>query len=68
LSGQAPVFDEFTFDFPELLQRKKNGETWIRIAQSLSVSSTKISSELREYKKRVAEHMAKQNGEEPGAA
>ncbi|MFP3390637.1 hypothetical protein [Brevibacillus sp. SIMBA_040] len=68
LSGQAPVFDEFTFDFPELLQRKKNGETWIRIAQSLSVSSTKISAELREYKKRVAEHMAKQNGEEPGAA
>ncbi|WP_188066665.1 hypothetical protein [Brevibacillus brevis] len=68
LSGQAPVFDDFTFDFPELLQRKKNGETWIKIAQSLSVSSTKIASELREYKKRVAEHMANQNGEEPGAA
>lgn len=68
LSGQAPVFDEFTFDFPELLQRKKNGETWIIIAKSLGVSSTKVAAELREYKKLVAEHMAKQKGEEPGAA
>ncbi|MED1800658.1 hypothetical protein [Brevibacillus porteri] len=68
LSGQAPVFDEFTFDFPELLQRKKSGETWVIIAKSLGVSSTKVASELREYKKLVAEHMAKQNGEEPGAA
>lgn len=68
LSGQAPVFDEFTFDFPELLQRKKSGETWVIIAKSLGVSSTKVAAELREYKKRVAEHMAKQNGEEPGAA
>ncbi|MBW5468492.1 hypothetical protein GPJ61_11545 [Brevibacillus formosus] len=67
LSGQAPVFDEFTFDFPELLQRKKNGETWIIIAKSLGVSSTKVAAELREYKKRVAEHMAKQTGEESGA-
>ncbi|MFI8714468.1 hypothetical protein [Brevibacillus brevis] len=68
LSGQAPVFDEFTFDFPELLQRKKSGETWVIIAKSLGVSSTKVAAELREYKKRVAEHMATQNGEEPGAA
>lgn len=51
-----------------LLQDKKNGETWIIIAKSLGVSSAKVASELREYKKLVAEHMAKQNGEEPWAA
>ncbi|WP_255413023.1 hypothetical protein [Brevibacillus sp. Leaf182] len=43
-------------------------ETWIIIAKSLGVRSAKVASELREYKKLVAEHMAKQNGEEPWAA
>ncbi|WP_289141506.1 hypothetical protein [uncultured Brevibacillus sp.] len=68
LSGQAPVFDKFPFDFQAVLQRKREGETWIKIAASLSVNSTKIQADWREYKKLVAEHMAKQNGEEPGAA
>lgn len=68
LSGQAPVFEKFPFDFQAVLQRKREGESWIKIAQSLSVNSTKIQADFREYKKLVAEHMAKQNGEEPGAA
>ncbi|MED4749924.1 hypothetical protein [Brevibacillus choshinensis] len=68
LSGQVPVFEEITFDFPALLARRRNGETWIKIAASINTSSTKLQAEWSKYKKLVAEHMAKQNGEEPGAA
>ncbi|WP_301171061.1 hypothetical protein [Brevibacillus nitrificans] len=68
LSGQAPVFDDITFDFPTLLSRRRSGETWIKIAASINISSTKLQAAWSKYKKLVAEHMAKQNGEEPGAA
>lgn len=68
LSGQAPSFEEIEFDFPALLARRHNGETWIKIASSIGTSSTKLQAAWSKYKKLVAEHMAKQNGEEPGAA
>jgi hypothetical protein len=68
LSGQAPVFEEITYDFPALLSRRRGGETWIKIAASINISSTKLQAAWSKYKKLVAEHMAKQNGEEPGAA
>ncbi|ASJ54436.1 hypothetical protein BP422_13240 [Brevibacillus formosus] len=68
LSGQAPAFEETEYDFPALLARKQNGETWIKIASSIGTSSSKLQTAWAKYKKLVAEHMAKQNGEEPGAA
>ncbi|EJL29984.1 hypothetical protein [Brevibacillus sp. BC25] len=67
LSGQAPAFEEMEYDFPALLARKQNGETWIKIASSIGTSSSKLQTAWSKYKKLVAEHMAK-NGEEPGAA
>lgn len=68
LSGQAPAFEEIEFDFPTLLARRKAGETWIKIAPTVGTSSTKLQAAWSRYKKLVTEHMAKQNGEEPGAA
>ncbi|MBG9943906.1 hypothetical protein ABE237_15740 [Brevibacillus formosus] len=68
LSGQAPAFEETEYDFPALLARKQNGETWIKIASSIGTSSSKLQTAWSKYKKLVSEHMAKQNGEEPGAA
>ncbi|ATF11594.1 hypothetical protein A616_06235 [Brevibacillus brevis X23] len=69
LSGQAPSFEETEeYDFPALLARKQNGETWIKIASSIGTSSSKLQTAWSKYKKLVSEHMAKQNGEEPGAA
>ncbi|WP_188065928.1 hypothetical protein [Brevibacillus brevis] len=67
LSGQAPAFEEMEYDFPALLARKQNGETWIKIASSIGTSSSKLQTAWSKYKKLVAEHMTK-NGEEPGAA
>ncbi|QDS32495.1 hypothetical protein [Brevibacillus brevis] len=68
LSGQAPTFEEMEYDFPALLARKQNGETWIKIASSIGTSSSKLQAAWAKYKKLVSEHMAKLNGEEPGAA
>ncbi len=69
LSGQAPVFEGISFDFPTLLRRKKDGETWIELAKGLGVSSGKLQTEWREYKKLVTEHLAKLNSDgEQGAA
>lgn len=69
LSGQAPIFEDIPYDFPELLKRKLSGETWMQIANSLGTSSTKMQSAWSKYKKLVAEHMAKSNnGGEQGAA
>lgn len=68
LSGQAPAFEELEYDFPALLARKQNGETWIKIASSIGTSSSKLQTAWAKYKKLVSEHMAKLNGEEPGAA
>ncbi|MDH6351897.1 hypothetical protein [Brevibacillus sp. 1238] len=68
LSGQAPVFEEIEYDFPALLARRKAGETWLKIAPTIGTSSTKLQAAWSRYKKLVTDHMAKQNGGEPGAA
>jgi hypothetical protein len=69
LSGQAPTFEDIPYDFPTLLARRKNGESWLQIAASLSTSSSKLQTAWSKYKKLVAEHLTKTNGnEEQGAA
>ncbi|WP_216626294.1 2-methylcitrate dehydratase [Paenibacillus plantarum] len=65
LCGQGPTYEDLTYDFKELLIRKRKGETWMEIAQSLKVSSSKLSSDWSEYKKRVKTFLA---GGENGAA
>lgn len=65
LGGYGPAFEDLPYDFKELLTRKCNGETWMEIAQSLKISSSKLSADWSEYKKRVK---ASLDGEENGAA
>jgi hypothetical protein len=51
------------------LARRKNGESWLQIAASLSTSSSKLQTAWSKYKKLVAEHLTKTSGnEEQGAA
>ncbi|SDO16142.1 hypothetical protein SAMN04487897_10955 [Paenibacillus sp. yr247] len=65
LGGYGPTFEDLPYDFKELLTRKRNGETWMEIAQSLKISSSKLSADWSEYKKRVKAFL---DGEENGAA
>ncbi|WP_108994263.1 hypothetical protein [Paenibacillus agaridevorans] len=52
---EKPVFEDIPFDFPTLLERKKLGETWMDIANSLGTRSTVLSAAWTKYKKRVAD-------------
>ncbi|MDR6880405.1 2-methylcitrate dehydratase [Bacillus sp. 3255] len=62
LSGYGPTFEDLPYDFKELLTRKRNGETWMEIAQSLKVSSSKLSADYSEYKKRIKSVLDGENG------
>ncbi|MGG3874699.1 hypothetical protein [Brevibacillus laterosporus] len=68
LSGQAPTFEEIPYDFPTLLKRKHEGETWIQIATSIGDPSSKLSGAWSKYKKLITEHLKKTNGDGQGAA
>ncbi|MEK3882398.1 hypothetical protein [Paenibacillus sp. PL2-23] len=52
---EKPSFEDIPFDFPTLLERKKSGETWMDIAKTLGIPSTKLSSAWTKYKKRIEE-------------
>lgn len=61
--NKKPAFEDIQFDFPELLQRKKSGETWMEIAHSVGLTSGQLSAKWNLYKKRVRDIM-----KGPGAA
>lgn len=50
-----PQYEDIPFDFPALLERRKAGETWLMIAKSLGIPSTKLSTEWGKYRKRIKE-------------
>jgi hypothetical protein len=52
---EKPQFEDIPYDFPALLQRKKSGETWMDIANSIGTRSTVLSAAWTKYKKRVQE-------------
>lgn len=52
---EKPQFKDIPYDFPELLNRRKSGETWIEIANSIGTRSTILSAAWLKYKKRVAD-------------
>jgi len=54
--AERPFFEDIPYDFPTLLERRKGGETWMQIAGTLGIASTKLSAAWSKYKKRVAEH------------
>ncbi|MGQ7886833.1 2-methylcitrate dehydratase [Paenibacillus sp. WC2504] len=62
LGGDGPAFEDLPYDFKELLTRKRNGETWMEIAQSLKISSSKLSADWSEYKKRIKSVLDGENG------
>ncbi|MCY9658142.1 2-methylcitrate dehydratase [Paenibacillus chondroitinus] len=62
LGGDGPVFEDLPYDFKELLTRKRNGETWMEIAQSLKISSSKLAADWSEYKKRIKSVLDGENG------
>ncbi|SFF22666.1 hypothetical protein SAMN04487969_11936 [Paenibacillus algorifonticola] len=52
-----PSFPDILFDFPTLLARRKNGETWLKIAASLGIQSSQLSTAWGKYKKLVQQQL-----------
>lgn len=57
----APEYDDLEFDFAEILKRNSEGESYLRIASELELSSGKLAEVLEEYSRRVAPLAAKWN-------
>lgn len=50
---ERPSFPDLPYDFPNLLEGKREGNTWIQLANYLGILSTQLQRAWSEYKKRV---------------
>lgn len=55
---RRPHFEDIPYDFPTLLQRRKDGESWLEISSSLGVTKGQLSTKWSAYKKRVKDLLA----------
>lgn len=53
-SGLAPTFEDLDYDFVSFSKRLAGGETYMKLASELGISSGKIVEKIDEYRKRVA--------------
>lgn len=53
-SGLAPTYDDLDYDFVSFSNRLASGETYMKLASELGISSGKIVEKIDEYRKRVA--------------
>ncbi|MGZ0050166.1 hypothetical protein [Brevibacillus gelatini] len=53
-SGMSPSYDDLSYDFQSIIKRKYEGETYMKMASELGISSGKIVELVDEYRKRVA--------------
>ncbi|MEK5358823.1 hypothetical protein [Paenibacillus sp. FSL L8-0709] len=53
-SGLAPTYEDLDYDFVAFSLRLASGETYMKIASELGISSGKIVEKIDEYRKRVA--------------
>ncbi|WP_150106450.1 2-methylcitrate dehydratase [Paenibacillus sp. JDR-2] len=59
LSGLAPSYSDLEYDFNKIMDRYTNGESYLRIASDLDLSSGRLAELLEEYSRRVAPLAAK---------
>ncbi|KIV57697.1 2-methylcitrate dehydratase [Aneurinibacillus migulanus] len=53
LSGLAPSYEDLPYDFTDIVKRRLEGETYMKLASELGISSGKIVELIDEYRKRV---------------
>ncbi|MFT9848497.1 2-methylcitrate dehydratase [Aneurinibacillus sp. REN35] len=59
LSGLAPSYEDLPYDFANIVKRRLEGETYMKLASELDISSGKIVELIDEYRKRLAPLAAK---------
>lgn len=53
-SGLAPTYDDLKYDFENIMKRRFDGESYLKMARELEISSGKLAEVIDEYRKRVA--------------
>ncbi|NOJ73170.1 hypothetical protein [Paenibacillus alvei] len=54
VSGLAPTYEDLPYDFTVYVQRIRSGETYMKIANELDVSSGRVAEIIEDYRTRVA--------------
>ncbi|MEN1936101.1 hypothetical protein AAIE21_10895 [Paenibacillus sp. 102] len=54
VSGLAPSFDGMPKELPDIVKRRLEGESYLKLANELDMSSGQIIEVIDEYRKRVA--------------
>ncbi len=57
-----PMYPDIEFNYPELLEKRHAGSSWLDIAQELKVNSSNLKNKWVAYKKRAARQMLDTNG------
>lgn len=52
-----PVIPDMEFDFPNLLEKRYQGTTWLSISKELGIPSSQLSTKYRKYKEEVEKLM-----------
>lgn len=55
VEGLSPNFDDLPYDFAHIVKRKIEGETYLKLANELDISSGKLVELVDGYRKRVAQ-------------
>lgn len=59
IAGLAPSYEDFPYEFSAYVQRIRSGETYLKIANELEMSSGRVAEIFDEYRARVAPLAAK---------
>ncbi|MEW4368603.1 hypothetical protein [Paenibacillus kandeliae] len=57
-----PMYPDIEFNYPDLLEKRHTGKSWLDIAKELQVNSSKLKNSWVLYKKRAARQMIDNNG------
>lgn len=50
---QKPIFPDIDLDFPQLVEKRRNGATWLSLSRELGIPSSQLNTKFKKYKDKV---------------
>lgn len=54
---QKPIFPDIDLDFPQLVEKRRNGSTWLSLSKELGIPSSQLNTKFKKYKDKVKDLM-----------
>lgn len=54
---QKPIFPDIDLDFPVLVEKRRNGSTWLSLSKELGIPSSQLNTKFKKYKDKVKDLM-----------